>query len=471
MECLSFFDKLCVLILRLVNPYDCRNFISYLNICMKNLLITAYYFPPSGGPGVQRVLKHVKYLPEFGWKPHVLTVSNGDFPARDESLLKEIPDNVYVRRTKIYEPYMLYRLLTGRKPGSAIDVNVIKKENQKIGIKDRFAELIRSTFFIPDARIGWLATARKAVREIINQQSIDAVYSSSPPYTCSLIGRYAKKRFGLPWIAGFRDPWTEFISSPKRWFLPAMIDKIFEKSVFTTADAVECAWEGIIKDALSKYPDLNVEKFYHVPNGFDSADYPFIEEKKNEKFTITYTGSMYGRRNPSAFFEALEILIKNKLIELQKFKLKFIGRFGDEVHNMFQSVSFRNSIEVINYMPHKESIIHLMTSDALLLVVDESKESNEIVPGKVYEYMGTKKPVLAIAPKESAIDKLMKETKAGLVAHQTELQKIADNILIFYNDWFENKKSIMPNTDVINSYERKEAARTLANILNTICGG
>lgn len=437
---------------------------------MKNLLIIAYYFPPSGGPGVQRVLKHVKYLPELGWRPHVLTVSNGDFPARDESLLKEIPDNVNVIRTRIYEPYDLYRLLTGRKPGTAIDVNVIKKENQKVGTKDRFAEFIRSTFFIPDARIGWLATARKAVREIIKEKKIDAVYSSSPPYTCSLIARYAKRKFKLPWIAGFRDPWTGFISSPKRWFLPAMIDRNMEKSVFSTADAVECAWEGIIKDALRKYPDLDAGKFHHVPNGFDSADYPFVEQNRNEEFTITYTGSMYGRRNPAAFFEAIEHLINNKSIDPEKLKLKFIGRFGDEVQSMFQNASFSNCIEIINYMPHKESIKQLMTSYALLLVVDESKESNEIVPGKVYEYIGTKRPVIAIAPKGSAIEKLMKETKAGLTAHQSEPERIAANVFILYNDWKESNRTVVPDIEVINSYERKEAARTLSNILNKICG-
>ena len=133
---------------------------------MKKLLIIAYYFPPSGGPGVQRVLKHVQYLPEFGWNPIVLTVSNGQFPARDESLLERIPKNVPVYRSKIYEPYDIYRKLTGKKAGTAIDVNVIKKDSQKIGFKDKIAELIRATFFIPDARIGWRLSAGKAINKI-----------------------------------------------------------------------------------------------------------------------------------------------------------------------------------------------------------------------------------------------------------------------------------------------------------------
>ncbi len=435
---------------------------------MKNLLIIAYYFPPSGGPGVQRVLKHVKYLRDFGWQPYVLTVSNGEFPARDESLLKEIPDDIVVERTHIFEPYDIYRMLTGKKKGTAIDVNVIKKDEQKIGAKEKFAELIRATFFIPDARIGWLPTARKAVKQMVEKYKIDAVYSSSPPYTCSLIARYAKRKFGLPWVAGFRDPWTGFISTPKRWSLPAAIDSAMEKSVFTEADFIECAWQGIIKDALSKEPDLVQSKFKHVPNGFDSADYPEVNKIHNALFTLTYTGSMYGRRNPAALFAAIEQLLSENKINPSEIKLQFIGRFGTEVQEMFDTVSFPNALEIIHYIPHKKSIEYLMLADLLLLVVDESKESEEIVPGKVYEYIGTGNPVLAIAPQPSAIADLMQETKAGVIAHQSEIDKIANAFLKFYTDWKEGKSSFEPVRSAIQSYERREAAGKLAELLNKL---
>lgn len=435
---------------------------------MKKLLIVAYYFPPSGGPGVQRVLKHVKYLPGFGWEPVVLTVSNGQFPARDESLLKEIPDNIVVERTHIYEPYDIYRFFTGRKKGSAIDVNVIKKENQKIGFKDRIAEFIRATFFIPDARIGWLLSAKKAVRELHGKYNFDAVYSSSPPYTCSLIARYAHREFNLPWVAGFRDPWTGFISSPKRWFLPAYIDQKMEYSVFSEANAVECAWEGIIKDALGKYPGLDKSKFHHVPNGFDSSDFPVVENTRNEKFTMTYSGSLYGRRNPSSLFEAIELLISRGEVNPGEINLRFVGRFGAEVEEMFQKASFRDSINTISYVPHQKSIEYLMTSDCLLLIVDESKESEEIVPGKVYEYIGVNKPVIAIAPKESAIARLLEATRSGLVAHQSETEKIAGIFRNNYLNWKNGSSTYHPDINLIKSYERKEAAGNLASLLNEL---
>jgi hypothetical protein len=435
---------------------------------MKNLLIIAYYFPPSGGPGVQRVLKHVKYLPEFGWNPIVLTVSNGQFPARDESLLKQIPENLIVKRSKIYEPYDIYRFLTGKKPGSAIDVNVIKKDDQKISFKEKIAEFVRATFFIPDARIGWFFSAKKAAGEIMNEFKIDAIYSSSPPYTCSVIAKSIKKKTNLPWVAGFRDPWTGFISSPKRWLIPSMIDKHMEHSVFNTADAVECAWEGIIKDATGKYPDLDIKKFHHVTNGFDSSDFPSVVPKDNDKWTVTYTGSMYGRRNPSSFFKALENLISKGEINPSEIHLRFVGRFGSEVEEMFNNASFKNSIETISYVPHSKSIEYLLLSDTLLLIVDEAKESEEIVPGKVYEYIGCKKPIIAIAPIKSAISQLIKETNSGRIAHQTQISELEQIILEQYKNWKNHTSSFNCDISIINKFERRESARHLANILNTL---
>jgi hypothetical protein len=435
---------------------------------MKNLLIVAYYFPPSGGPGVQRVLKHVRYLREFGWQPFVLTVANGQFPARDESLLEQIPEDVEVKRTKIFEPYDIYRLVTGRKKGTAIDVNTIKKEGQKMSFKEKLAEFVRATFFIPDARAGWRLTAGKGAREIMDEHKIDAIYSSSPPYTTSLIARDLKRTQRLPWVAGFRDPWRGFISAPKRWALPEIVDIRMERSVFEEADAVECAWQGIIKDALNKYPRLNKNKFYHIPNGFDSADFPDVERRRNEKFTVTYTGSLYGRRNPASFFHATEQLIEDKRIDPGKIRLRFVGRFGAEVEEMFRNASFSDAIETIPYVPHGKSLKYLMKSDALLLIVDEAKESEEIVPGKVYEYVGVKRPIIAIAPQQSAIADLMRETHSGKVAHQTEISKTAEIFADYYNSWIGGESLFDPDEEAVRSYERRESARKLAKILDNL---
>lgn len=434
---------------------------------MKNLLIVAYYFPPSGGPGVQRVLKNVQYLPQFGWNPIVLTVSNGTFPARDESLLAKIPPNITVVRTHIYEPYDLYRTFVGEQKNKAIDVSVLTKDGSG-GIKKSIAEFIRATFFIPDARIGWMFSAVKAGKKLIKEHNISAIYSSSPPYTCSLIGRALKRSTGLPWIAGLRDPWTEFLTTPKRWFLPAMIDRHLEHSVLQEADYVECAWEGIITDARRKYPELPREKFLHVPNGFDSADFPEVPKQENNRFTITYSGSLYGLRNPYTLLQALELAVKNNSIDASKILFRIVGRVGDDVKQTLEQSILRDSIEIIPYVPHGESIAYLMKSDLLLLIVDDAKESNEIVPGKVYEYIGVMKPVLALAPKQSAVAKLLRETNAGVTIELGDVAGCVVEIVKSYALWNEKQPLYHPHVDLIQRYERRESARELANTLDKL---
>jgi len=434
----------------------------------RKVLVIAYHFPPGGGPGVQRVLKHVTYLRQFGWTPIVLTVQDGDFPARDESLLEKVPSDVRVVRVPIIEPYTLYRKFMGRK-GAAVDVNVNKSSDQRSGWKEHLSEFIRATFFIPDARIGWLRAATRKAEELIHQEGISAIYTSSPPYTCALIGRNAKRRTGLPWVAGFRDPWTEFLTTPDRWWLPAWIDRRMERSVFSEADQVECAWQGIVDDALGKYPSLDRRKFHHVPNGFDSADFPNVAYERNDVFTITYTGSMYGRRTPKALLEALENLRVQQQLEPAQIRLRLVGRFGDEVHRMIEASAFRSSVELLGYVPHAESMAYLMRSEMSLLIVDDAKESAEIVPGKVYEYLGVGRPILALAPRHSAIERLLLETRAGFSLPQDDVAGIAAAVKSAIDHWNSGEAIADPVRSEVDRYERRESARQLAHILDRIC--
>ena len=437
---------------------------------MKKVLIVAYYFPPSGGPGVQRVLKFVQYLRDFGWEPVILTVEDGTFPARDESLLDEIPDGITVRRTDLFEPYDLYRKFTGRKKDDGVDVNTLTSGSEKAAATDRIAELIRSTLFIPDARIGWRRYAVAAGKELLEQHDIAAIYSSSPPYTCSLIARDLKRASGLPWVAGFRDPWTGFLTTPDRWFVPAAIDRRLERSVFREADRIDVAWTGIADDAMAKVPELPPKKFVHLPNGFDSADFPTLapNERVDSRFTITYTGSMYGVRTPEEFLTVLAGLLEDESIPSDDVRVRFIGRFGDEVHAMFDSFPIESVLEVEGYLPHRESIRQLLLSDLLLLVVDTTGDAADIVPGKVYEYIGTGRPVLAIAPTEGAVARLLTETNAGKTAHQSEIEKIRVHLLAYYDAHRQGIPSVEPDEQTISSYERRDVTRRLAETLDEV---
>ncbi|MCZ7557701.1 MAG: glycosyltransferase [Bacteroidia bacterium] len=434
---------------------------------MKHVLIVTYYFPPSGGPGVQRVLKFTQYLLEFGWNPVILTVKDADYPARDESLLKEVPSEAIVYRTPILEPYDIYRRFTGKKKGTPVDVNTIPKPGEKRSLTERLAEFIRASLFIPDARIGWLRPAVKEGLEIIRAHDIKAIYSSSPPYTCSMIARRLKREAGLPWIAGFRDPWTGFLSAPKRWWLPAMIDRHFEKSVFAECDRMDVAWEGILKDFHAKYPNIATDKVHHLPNGFDSRDFPTVEVMDSDHFTITYTGSMYGKRNPETFLRAVASLVESGKVDLAKIRLKFIGRFGVEVREMFEHPLLRGSIVVHEYMPHADSVRHLFQSDALLMVVDDFQGNEEIVPGKVYEYMGSGRPVITLAP-EGAVTKVIEETRSGRCARSNDVPGIADVVLDMYRQWQEGRLGGDQRRDEVKQYERREVTRRLASLLDEV---
>ncbi|HET6510679.1 MAG TPA: hypothetical protein VFH43_00695 [Candidatus Kapabacteria bacterium] len=442
----------------------------------KYLLFVTYYFPPAGGPGVQRVLKFIKYLGDFGWTPVMLVPENPEYQARDESLAKDLPKDLIIHRAPIFEPYDLYRKFTGKQKGVSLDVNVIKEEGARLSKTERLAEMIRATFFIPDARIGWYWRAVQHGSEILTKYPIKAIYSSSPPYTPALIARRLSKLSGLPWIAGFRDPWTGFHNTPNRWFLPKMIDRSLEHGVFKDARLVDVAWNGITHDALSKYPDLDPKKFIHIPNGFDSDDYPVksiearAEQPRNEKFTITYSGSLYGPRNPASFLKAIEQLIERKQLDTSKVKLRFVGRFGAEIHAMLDKPTVASMVEKIEYVPHAKAVELLLDSDALLLVVDDVPSVAQIVPGKVYEYLGSMRPLIAIAPPGGAIGDLLRETHGGEAVAQSDIDGQARIIKTLYDSWLEpgQPKLYEMKPEVISRYERREATRSLAQLLDQV---
>ena len=443
----------------------------------KYVLFVTYYFPPAGGPGVQRVLKFLKYLGDFGWTPIALVPENPEYPARDESLVKELPSDLIIRRAPIFEPYDLYRKFTGKEKGMALDVNVNKEAGAKRSMSEKLAEFIRATIFIPDARIGWLPSAVKEGRKILKEYPIKAIYSSSPPYTPSLVARRLHRDSKLPWIAGFRDPWTGFLSTPNRWAIPKAIDRSLEKSVFKEANLVEVAWKGIEADVRGKYPELPSEKFIHIPNGFDSADFPEPDiakraiVPKNEKCTITYSGSLYGPRNPMSFLQAIEQLIERKEIDPAKMKLRFVGRFGEQIHAMLDRPLVRDMVESISYVPHSKAVELLLDSDALLLIVDDVASVAEIVPGKVYEYLGAMRPIIAIAPPQGAIGELIKETGAGETVRQSDIEGQARIIKRVYDDWQNQHSSFVIDMPAISQYERREATRKLAGLLDRLTEG
>jgi glycosyltransferase involved in cell wall biosynthesis len=434
---------------------------------MRKVLLVAYYFPPSGGGGVQRVLKYVQYLPDFGWAPIVLTVSNGTFPVYDESLLARIPSGTIVERTVTYEPFGLYRRLIGGRATETLDLNVLAK-GMSLGIRERLSNWIRASCFVPDARIGWLLSAVRAGKALAKKYDVKAIISSSLPYTCALIGRQLKRKTGLPWVAGFRDPWTGFLTTPDRWWLPALIDRYLERSVMREADCIECAWEGIISDATQKYPELPRNKFVHIPNGYDVNEFCTLGTVRNERFTITYVGTLYGLRSVDVILTALERLRRSENIGAKGLCFRVVGRVGGDVMAKLNASAIRDAIEILPYVPYSDSIRYMRQSDVLLLVVDDTKDSNVIVPGKTYEYLAASKPIIALAPAKSAVAELLRETRSGEVFEGSESDKCVGVLSRYLWRWRNQEALYEPNTKSIKRFERREGVRELAKILDDL---
>ncbi len=434
----------------------------------RRVLIVAYYFPPSGGPGVQRVLKAVRYLPEFGWDPAVLTVRDADYPARDESLLNEIPASVPVERTTIPEPYTLYRRLTGRAKGTAVDVNVNVDPDTRMPAKEKLAQWVRGMVFIPDARVGWLLTGRGPGVRFAKSFGANLVHSSSPPYTCALLGRAIARGAGIPWVPEFRDPWTGFLSAPRRPEPARSIDRRLERGVYRDAPRMVVAWRGIAEDFQSKYPREDASKFRHIANGYDPEDLEGIAPVVNDRFTMVYTGSMYGVRNPDTFLQAVAKLLAAGRIDPAHVRFRFVGRFGEEVRAMFRRPEVAAVVEELGYAPHAVSVAETLGADALLLVVDDVRGAEGIVPGKVFEYIGARRPVLALGP-EGAVADLIRETGAGVVLRNHDVDGIAEALAALYDEWRGTGAVAFPGReDAVLRLSRRERTRDLARVFDEV---
>jgi len=433
---------------------------------MKKVLIISYYFPPSGGAGVQRVLKFVKYLPQFGWEPVVLTADeNADFPARDSTLLSEIPEGVRVVRTRIFEPYRLYRKLTGKAEGEALDIATNTRESRR-GLGEKASEWVRSTFFIPDARRFWTGPAVRAGREILKSDKIDLIFSSAPPYTCHLIGKELKRASHLPWVADFRDSWVGWLSAPKRSFLPHQIDLQLEGSVLSKADCLIAVSDGVRDDLVSRHADAGSGKWATIPNGFDEDDFKGISAKTDpNRFVLTYAGTLYGKRNPFVLLEALKGLLSERPGLRDRLLLRFVGRADAAFVKAFGT--FGRTVEFIPYVSHRESLQFLADSSALLLIIDDAPASRSIVTGKLFEYVGARKPIFALAP-DGAAAYLVRSLDAGVVVHPNDMVEIKRALGRLVEQWEQKSLHYPADAGKARQYERKHLTRELAGLFDKL---
>ncbi len=426
---------------------------------MKKILIITYYWPPSGGPGVQRWLKFVKFLTEFNITPIVLTVNpqKASYQIIDKSLTTEIPNNLEIYYTDTREPFNAYKKFTRKKE---IPVSGFANES-KPSFLQKVSRFIRGNFFIPDPRKGWNKFAYAKAVEIISKYKIDTVITTSPPHSTQLIGLKLKQNFNIKWIADLRDPWTNiyFYKELYHTKIAANIDKKLEHKVLQTADNIIVVSKDIKRIFAEKINKTFIDKIKIIPNGFDNSDFE-KPVKKEQNFTITYTGTISDKYDISGFITALENI---KLPD--NFNIKIVGSVAGQIKSKLQNSTFAEKIEFINYQPHDKSIEYIKKSTILLLIIPKIENNKGILTGKLFEYLATKNPILNIGPVDGDAAEIITYCGAGKTFDYKDISGIQD----FLSDNianFDTNKNIKISNNKSEKYSRKNLTQELSKIIN-----
>lgn len=439
---------------------------------MKALIIT-YYFPPVGGGGVTRVLKFVKYLKEFGWDPVVLTATGNPcgYGTYDPTLVKEVPDDTEMYYAFSYDPISIFQTLTKNKisfdsEGNSYGNNVsnFKRSLVKKIIKPMYT-LIDKLFLIPDARILWVPSAVVKARNIIKSDDIDIVYITGPPHSVHLIGFLLKKLIKIPVIIDFRDAWTSSPSLKPAYGLRRVIEKRMEQSVLDSADKIICTTKPIADGLQSVHPNVEMSKFKIITNGFDPADYESMTYEKNEKFTICHTGVLRNKKTPDYFIKAVAELVNEHPELKNKMQVFFVGNFPMDSQHLIKELFLDEVIYATGYLSHPECICYQLESNVLLLLLFEEEDGKSVYPGKMFEYIAARSPILAAVPEGLSADFIRSE-EVGIVVHPRDIDKMKNVIYQFYLQ-HENRKLLL-NDASFNRFDRKELTRQLTETFNEV---
>lgn len=434
----------------------------------KKILIITYYWPPAGGPGVQRWLKFAKYLPEFGWTPIIFTPENPSYPLIDESLMKDVPQDLEIIKTKIWEPYQLAEKLNkSNKKFKAGQFDVGNNQSWK----SKLSIWVRGNFFIPDARVFWVQPSVKFLEQYLKINKIDVVVTSGPPHSLHLIGLQLKNKFpDIKWIADFRDPWTE-ISYYKHLKLTNKSDKKhrqLESDVFKNAD-ITLATSYTDAENFRK----NGANAVCITNGFDQSDSPKTSKDPNTptlklsnsqtKFTLSYIGVLEQLRNPENLWKSLDDLVESNADFAENFRLKFVGRIDDKILNFIENSGLKNHIDNLGYLSHNKAIDEMANSSMLLITNFPNESSKGIIPGKIFEYLATGKQIISFGPNGADVSKILDETNAGKHFSYQDSEAIKNFILEKFDLW--KSGNLQENKGNIEQFSRRNLTQQLSGIL------
>lgn len=428
----------------------------------KKVLIITYYWPPSGGGGVQRWLKFTRYLPEFGWDPVVFTPENPAFDQKDESLLKEVSADVEVLRFPIWEPYGIFKKLSGKKELKQGQV----LEEGKQGVLSKLAIWVRGNLFVPDPRVFWVKPSVDYLSSILKTNQISTIVTTGPPHSVHLIGMKLKMQNpGLKWVADFRDPWSQWDILKQFRMLPFIWVKHrkLEQQVFKVADrliTVSKSWQRDFKS-------LGARRSVVITNGYDVDVDQVLADQKTQKFVISHLGMLNKLRNPLALWQALEQLIAEDEVIGGDLSLRLTGILSKEVLETIAAFPKLNAcLHMENSVPHEQVYQVYRESAVLLLILNQSENAKGHLPGKLFEYISAKKPILALGLPLSDAAEILKETGLGKTIDWNDQTQIKAYLSVLYEQW---KSGNIDSHEVdISKYSRRALTGQLAALLNEL---
>jgi hypothetical protein len=417
------------------------------------VLIITYYWPPAGGSGVQRWLKFVKYLQEFGIEPVVFTAENANYLKQDVSLINEIPKNIVVLRQPIWEPT---KILFWKKK---------KQENKGISnvSKGGLLSFIRGNFFIPDPKIFWVKPTVNYLQKYIENNTIDAIISSGPPHSMHLIAQKLHEKNDIKWLADFRDPWSDLYYNKdfKQLTFAKNKNKKLEDAVLQNADCILTVSNNLKQEFLQKAKRVAV-----ITNGFDDEFVAAENLSLDTKFSISYIGLLPKQSNPKLLFKVLKALCDENLTFKKDLQLNFIGDISAEVSVEIKKNKLIENTSFVGYVSHQQAIEYQTKSQVLLLLIPNVKNNKGILTGKLFEYLKAKRPILAIGPEKGDLAAILKETNAGIIVNFDAEEKLKLQMLELYQKYKEEKLKV--NSVNINKYHRKELTKDLATLLKSL---
>lgn len=426
---------------------------------MKKVLIIAYYWPPAGGPGVQRWLKFVKYLPEFNVQPIVYIPENPSYPILDYNLEKEIAAETIILKKSIFEPYGIASLFS-KKNTKTISSGIIPNEKKQSFIQ-KLLLAIRGNLFIPDARVFWVKPSVKYLEKYISENNIDIIITTGPPHSMHLIGLQLKEKLEVKWFADFRDPWTNigYHSSLKLTNYAHQKHIKQEKLVLNSADTIIVT----SKTTKDEFTELTNKPIEVITNGFDVEAIEI--EELDQKFTLAHIGSFLSDRNPLILWESLKELVAEDERFGRYFELKLIGKVSEDILETIKSFDLFSYVNNLGYLFHNEAIRQQKTSQILLLIEINSEETKSIIPGKLFEYMASERPIIALGPVNSDFEEIITITNTGYFFAYDKKHQLKTQILTYFELFLKNNLRVSPIN--LEQYSRRNLTEKLAVLIHS----